>query len=301
MISTARFAILGLSLLVHVHARPTENLSTQDLLANGQQAQQLNAAFQNLTVDDACSTGDRACISGDLAECVDDKWQTSSCPGTQQCFALPSVKKEGVINISCTSERSALSLISATGATGGIAVASNDTQSGNNTGVNSDDSDNDNGKDNDSNNDNGTQQSSSADSDSGVTTVTATATATVTVFAETHTLSPEEASSFFDSLTRGAVTTIISGAQATASVSGNSETTISSETASRSVIHLTAAAVSAAGETGTAPAATATQANSSESGVAAFASTSTSVSGTDIAVSATSTPDTEGSYGGYGY
>jgi len=117
MISTARFAILGLSLLVHVHARPTENLGTEDLLANGQKAQQLNAAFQNLTVDDACSStfpighfyhlfylkhrsttaGDRACISRDLAECVDDKWQTSSCPGTQQCFALPSVKKEGVI------------------------------------------------------------------------------------------------------------------------------------------------------------------------------------------------------------
>ncbi|THU96530.1 hypothetical protein K435DRAFT_664342, partial [Dendrothele bispora CBS 962.96] len=124
MFPIARLATLAIVLslldlaLVDVQARPTQNLSDDDLLANGQKAQQLNAAFKNLTVDDACSTGDQACISGDLANCVDDKWQTTSCRGSQQCFALPSVKQQGV-NVACTSERSAESLISATGATGG--------------------------------------------------------------------------------------------------------------------------------------------------------------------------------------
>ncbi|KAF5352183.1 hypothetical protein D9758_009225 [Tetrapyrgos nigripes] len=235
-----------------VHARPTENIAAQDLLANGQQAQQLNA--QNLTLDDACSTGDKACISKDIAKCVNDKWEiTTSCRGTQQCFALPSVKKAGVVNIACTSERTALSLIDATGATGGVAVASAGTNSTSSESGSNDDNDNGKGKNGDDSGDNdddkGKNDDNGDDSDSGVTVTTITTTThttehtTVTVFAtaETRTLSPGEASRVLSSLTQGAATTITSSASVGEATETASASASGSAASSGSVIHLTAA------------------------------------------------------------
>ncbi|KAJ7731148.1 hypothetical protein DFH07DRAFT_755820, partial [Mycena maculata] len=104
------------STLVSAAPVPRAALDAAGLLKNGQEAQNLNAQFQNLTTSDACTSGDTACIGGDLATCVDDKWQTQGCPNSLSCFAVPLITETGA-NVTCTSERNALSVIEATGAT----------------------------------------------------------------------------------------------------------------------------------------------------------------------------------------
>ncbi|KAJ7636981.1 hypothetical protein FB45DRAFT_742399, partial [Roridomyces roridus] len=98
-------------------------LDAASLLKNGQDAQNLNAQFQNLTTADACTAGQVACINGDLANCVNTKWQTQGCPSSLSCFAVPLVSQPGT-NVTCTSEKNALSTIQSTGASNQIAVAS---------------------------------------------------------------------------------------------------------------------------------------------------------------------------------
>ncbi|TFK41509.1 hypothetical protein BDQ12DRAFT_710592 [Crucibulum laeve] len=114
------FAILASTF---VHAAPTA-LDAATLLRNGQTAQQLNTQFSSLKITDACNAGEQACVEGSIATCTDGKWDTSKgrCAKSQECFAIPSVSKEGT-NLTCTSEKSALSIITASGAKGGIAVA----------------------------------------------------------------------------------------------------------------------------------------------------------------------------------
>jgi hypothetical protein len=64
-------------------------------LSNGQQAQALNAQFQNLTADSPCQAGEEACVGGDLGQCVAGKFATTPCAADLKCFALPLDNKPG--------------------------------------------------------------------------------------------------------------------------------------------------------------------------------------------------------------
>ena len=64
-------------------------------LQNGLDAQKLNKQFQGLTASSTCTTGQTACVQGQLAQCVGGKFALSSCAATLQCVALPLVNKPG--------------------------------------------------------------------------------------------------------------------------------------------------------------------------------------------------------------
>jgi hypothetical protein len=64
-------------------------------LQNGQEAQALNKQFQSLTADSPCTAGQQACIQGQLAQCVGNKFELSSCAATLQCVVLPLDNKPG--------------------------------------------------------------------------------------------------------------------------------------------------------------------------------------------------------------
>jgi len=125
----AVFILAFLAVLVPslVSAGPVA-LDNTTLLANGQQAQILNSEFENLQVNDPCYTGETACINNAFAVCIDNAWQTQSCPSTKTCFALPQIRTSGTF-VACTSQRNAASIIAATGAQGGITC--NSTSCGN--------------------------------------------------------------------------------------------------------------------------------------------------------------------------
>ncbi|KAK0232211.1 hypothetical protein EDD85DRAFT_939169 [Armillaria nabsnona] len=206
---------------------PTASLDASALLANGQAAQSQNVAFQNLSVNDTCSTGEVACISSEVAQCADNQWATSPCSGSSQCFALPSVRGNGTF-LQCTSEKDATSVIDATGATGGIFGNGTDT-SNSTTSANSTD----------------TASGTSVD-DSGIVTVTVTFTPTATVFVSTEvpvttTLSPDQASSLLASLTGAAGGSVITVSPAASATDAEVATTAVSSSAA-TVISLVPAA-----------------------------------------------------------
>jgi hypothetical protein len=64
-------------------------------LQNGQDAQALNKKFQGLSATSSCTTGEQACVKGQLAQCVGGKFALSPCASTLQCVALPLVNKPG--------------------------------------------------------------------------------------------------------------------------------------------------------------------------------------------------------------
>ncbi|KAF8636344.1 hypothetical protein AX16_010997 [Volvariella volvacea WC 439] len=119
MVSFISGLILALSTFGVVNSAPVSTLDTDSLLQNGIDAQKLNTIFQNLRSTDTCNSGDIACVESATAQCVDGTWERTECPSTQSCFVLPSIRERGSF-ITCTSERSAASIIQATGATGGI-------------------------------------------------------------------------------------------------------------------------------------------------------------------------------------
>ncbi|KAJ7098343.1 hypothetical protein C8R44DRAFT_811395 [Mycena epipterygia] len=166
------------STFVYAAPVPRATLDTATLLKNGQTAQNLNAQFQNLTATEACNTGDVACIGGDLASCVDDKWKTESCPNGLSCFAVPMLSQTGV-NVTCTSEKNALSMIHASGATDVIALANDDPD---------DTCESDNGDDNEDDGDD-TCESEGSSSAAAASTKPPSASATKT-FASTATSTP---------------------------------------------------------------------------------------------------------------
>ncbi|KAH8102248.1 hypothetical protein BXZ70DRAFT_906212 [Cristinia sonorae] len=92
------------------------------LLQNGLDAQALNAEFLALSVNDACTSGQMACIDGGPALCQSGSWQVQKCSDSRECFAVPSIKERGT-SLVCTSYANALSLIDASGAKGGITPA----------------------------------------------------------------------------------------------------------------------------------------------------------------------------------
>lgn len=69
-------------------------------LQNGLDAQALNQKFQGLTASSACTTDETACVSGQLAKCVDGKFVLFSCSAPLQCVALPLVNSPGTRYVS---------------------------------------------------------------------------------------------------------------------------------------------------------------------------------------------------------
>ncbi|KAH9887236.1 hypothetical protein C8Q73DRAFT_713304 [Cubamyces lactineus] len=104
---------------------PMASLDADTFLQNGKDAQILNTEFANLTASDSCTSGDLACLGASIAQCVNGTWQTEDCPKSLFCFALPSVREEGTV-LSCTSNATALAVINASGATGGLFANSTD-------------------------------------------------------------------------------------------------------------------------------------------------------------------------------
>ncbi|RPD56948.1 hypothetical protein L226DRAFT_554331 [Lentinus tigrinus ALCF2SS1-7] len=118
-------ALISLVLSPVARSAPTGSLDASIFLQNGKDAQALNAVFANMSSSDSCDDGEMACISNSLAHCVNATWQLEACSKSLSCFALPSVKEQGV-DISCTTNTTALAIINASGATGGIAANSTD-------------------------------------------------------------------------------------------------------------------------------------------------------------------------------
>ncbi|KAG2125026.1 hypothetical protein DEU56DRAFT_825949 [Suillus clintonianus] len=88
-------------------------------LANGQNAQKLNAQFATLTASSSCTEGTNACVNGAFAQCVGGTYVTQSCGSGLTCAALPLVNSAGT-SITCTTNSDALARIAATGAQGGL-------------------------------------------------------------------------------------------------------------------------------------------------------------------------------------
>ncbi|KAH9019133.1 hypothetical protein EDB85DRAFT_584607 [Lactarius pseudohatsudake] len=88
-------------------------------LQNGLDAQALNRKFGGLPASSPCTAGETACVNGQLAQCVGDKFALSSCASSLQCVALPLVNKAGT-SVTCDTPEDAAARISATGATGGL-------------------------------------------------------------------------------------------------------------------------------------------------------------------------------------
>ncbi|EPQ53583.1 hypothetical protein GLOTRDRAFT_116974 [Gloeophyllum trabeum ATCC 11539] len=165
-----------------VSAAPTSSLDAATIQRNVQEAQRLNDEFRTLTLLDACTSGQVACISGALAECaVNGAWATEACPRSQRCFALPSVRDNGTF-VTCTSVKNAQSILNSTLAQDIL---------------------------------NGTDTSSRAGSSNAGTVVIRTITlipgSPTTLARETQTIAPSDAAALLSSLTAGgsAVTTII--------------------------------------------------------------------------------------------
>ena len=64
-------------------------------LQNALDAQVLNQQYQGLTISSICTSGETACINGQLAQCVGDEFVLSSCPSPLQCVVLPLANKPG--------------------------------------------------------------------------------------------------------------------------------------------------------------------------------------------------------------
>ncbi|KII91262.1 hypothetical protein PLICRDRAFT_89592 [Plicaturopsis crispa FD-325 SS-3] len=205
--------------LPFVRAAPTTALDAATLLQNGQAAQALNAQFQSLKATDPCNSGETACISASVAQCSKNgTWALQDCRKGLHCFALPSVRNNGT-TLSCTSEKSASSLIAATGAQGNATSSSGTTTENNGTTVTVT-----------------ATASASAAPRTATVTVTLNPNSTTTLPAETFTLNPAEASSLIASLTANGQFSVVSTAPPC------SATSRASKAASASVASVTASA-----------------------------------------------------------
>ncbi|KAM6492558.1 hypothetical protein JOM56_012282 [Amanita muscaria] len=169
-------------LFTFVTSVPLANNAT--LFANGLEAQRLNAQFKMLRPSDSCPIdGQKACIPSHstIALCKSGKWHTTSppCLATLNCFAIPLLTTTGTI-ITCTSLKSAESILSSVGVTGGIA-GSNSTSS--------------------PDNNNGGKGANATMTTGSSMTATLTVTAIPTHFEQTKTISPQEATQLLASLT----------------------------------------------------------------------------------------------------
>ncbi|KAI8986657.1 hypothetical protein BD414DRAFT_415931 [Trametes punicea] len=248
---------------------PMASLDADTFLQNGKDAQILNAEFANLDASDACKSGEMACMGASVAHCVNGTWTAEACPKSLSCFALPSVREKGTV-ISCTSNATALVVISASGATGGIVANSTADPVDFPMDCDGDDDNDNDGDDSDSSasvvSATGTRihisasrtasasttfsagatsatSSASGTGDAAGATVTITVTApapesTSTQFVETTTLDPSQASSFLSSIATDTnisiVTTILPTSAPAGSVSPSAAAAASSDAAQSS-------------------------------------------------------------------
>ena len=169
--------------------------------------------------------GDTTCFRGIVATCVNGQFDTSQglCPAKEQCFAIPSTTSDGTVSqtpnnyfsarniwsiiyllfpsqtITCTSEKIALSLIEAAGATGGITGSGSSGSSINSTSTSSTSS----GDTSTATSTDSSTTPTSTSLDDSVVTVTVTTlvlASSTSPPSVTQTLSPEEASSLLSSL-----------------------------------------------------------------------------------------------------
>ncbi|KAI0659403.1 hypothetical protein C8Q70DRAFT_1054240 [Cubamyces menziesii] len=254
MISTLYTLLMATAAL----GAPMASLNADTFLQNGRDAQILNTEFANLTASDSCTSGDLACLGTSIAQCVNGTWQTEDCPKSLFCFALPSVREEGTV-LSCTSNATALAVINASGATGGLFA--NSTNDSVDFPTDCDDDEEDDGSDTQSSaasTQTSTTQTASAsapfstatDTSSQISTSgangTADATITVTVtapasasteFSETTILDPAQASSFLSSIatdTNFSIVTTILPTGTSASVTATATAISSSDSAQSS-------------------------------------------------------------------
>jgi len=114
---TATFVSLSLALLAA--AGPIDKRAAFSL-DNGHDAQALNAKFAGLSASSPCTAGENACVNGAFAQCVNGNFVLAPCAGGLTCVALPLVNSRGT-SITCDTEADALTRISNSGATGGLA------------------------------------------------------------------------------------------------------------------------------------------------------------------------------------
>jgi len=115
-------AAIFVSLLCSLAAARAYSIVTRSstiALANGEEAQSLNAMFATLSGDQSCDEGDRACVNGEVGTCLNGAFSLTSCGSGTSCFAVPLVNTPGT-KIVCDSEEDAAQRIAATGATGGL-------------------------------------------------------------------------------------------------------------------------------------------------------------------------------------
>ena len=87
---------MGISVLTtHIQKRDNVERRAAFTLQNGLDAQKLNQQFKGLTSSSPCTSGETACVNGQLAQCVGNKFELSPCSATLQCVALPLVNKPG--------------------------------------------------------------------------------------------------------------------------------------------------------------------------------------------------------------
>lgn len=85
-------------------------------LANGKDAQALNAKFTKLTAKSICTDGDVACVGKQFAKCDHGKFVLFGCGANNvQCVALPLVNSRGT-SVTCATLEQAKQRIAATGA-----------------------------------------------------------------------------------------------------------------------------------------------------------------------------------------
>jgi hypothetical protein len=207
-------------------------LDKTTLAQNGRDAQVLNLEFTALKASDDCTTGQIACIGDAVAQCVNSKWKLTDCLKGQSCFALPSIKDDGV-NIQCTSEATAKSIIRASGVDGDIVSNDKDAKP---VAFPSSDIKED-----------GSDEEKDDDKNRGrkvTVTVTSTITASPSVssISSTQTLSPQDAARLLSSLSASAPKTISAPGAPGATPTSASPSSSASEPP---VIQLTPAAESA--------------------------------------------------------
>ena len=91
-------------------------------MQNGLDAQALNEKFKALTANSRCTSGEQACVVGNFAQCVGDRFVLSACAGGTSCFALPLVNSRGT-SLTCTTAADAQARIATAIGTDAGAVA----------------------------------------------------------------------------------------------------------------------------------------------------------------------------------
>ncbi|KAJ7146725.1 hypothetical protein C8R44DRAFT_973385 [Mycena epipterygia] len=94
-------ALTALVFCTSVLALPAPHSRVLALLKNGQNAIALNNIFAMLDTESPCQHGERACVDGSLAQCVEGRFVLQLCPGTTTCAALPLINSAGTM-VACT-------------------------------------------------------------------------------------------------------------------------------------------------------------------------------------------------------